>query len=264
MTATATLSRHVRLSVLVLVLVLLSVRSEAQQGQNAVYNSGGTGPTNSPSFLDATQFTGADACVQIQKAFNALLSGPGSGTVDARGLTPGTNLVCSINPLVSSGGTAFQGTLLLGAATYLAQVPWVISGNQLNIVGNGAGNSIIQACKSGQTGCGGIVFPAGQAMIQMGTASATIFGSTVKGFTVDCHAVPGVSGIQAVAAQEETVFDLITVQDCPAAAFDLGLGDTLIQNGAALSNFNVIHTGSGACRMAPIMASQMCQEAGTP
>lgn len=92
-----------------------------------------------------------------------------------------------------------------------------------------------------------MVFPSGSAIIQMGTSATTVFGSTVKSLTVNCGAAPGVSGIQAVAAQEETVFDLITVQDCPAASFDLGLGDTAIQNGAALSNFNVFQTSSSSC-----------------
>ena len=216
-------------------------------GQNAVIKDTGGDTANSASILDATQFAGADPCVQIQTAFATLPHGTAAGTIDARGLIPGgvsTTLTCSVNPLVSSGmtPTPFQGTLLLGAATYLAQVPWVIGGNQLNIVGVGPGNSIIRPCKSGQALCGGMVFPSGQAVIQMGTSTATVFGSTVKGLTVNCSGAPGVSGIQAVAAQEETGFDLITVQDCPAASFDLGLGDTAIQNGAALSNFHILYT----------------------
>jgi hypothetical protein len=78
-----------------LCLLLLSALpdvSYAQQGQNAVFNSGSPpAPTNSPSFFDATQFNGSpDACKQILNAFGALPTT--GGTVDARGLISGTNL----------------------------------------------------------------------------------------------------------------------------------------------------------------------------
>lgn len=144
MIAATNLHRYLHLSLLILGLVLLPVRLRAQQGQNAVYNSSGSATTNSPSFLDASQFTSAgDACQAVAAAFGALPPGTTSGTVDARGLIPGghaTTLPCSVNPLVNPlTSAAFQGTLLLGAATYLAQVPWVISGNQLNIIGIAAG-----------------------------------------------------------------------------------------------------------------------------
>ena len=53
------------------------------------------------------------------------------------------------------------------------------------------------------------MFPSGQGVIQMGTSSKTVFRSTVKELAVDCQDVPGVSGFQVIAAQEETVFDLV-------------------------------------------------------
>jgi len=50
-------------------MMLILVSSAAQQGKNAVMDSGNH-PQASPSFLDATQFTGSpDACLQIQHAF---------------------------------------------------------------------------------------------------------------------------------------------------------------------------------------------------
>ena len=109
---------------------VVSVPSYAQRGNNAVINSGGT-PVPSPSFFDATQFGGADPCVQIQTAFGALPST--GGTVDARGLVSGTTttLTCSVNPIPSGA----KGRLLLSAGTYLAQVPWVIQSNDVNIIG---------------------------------------------------------------------------------------------------------------------------------
>jgi hypothetical protein len=162
----------------------LSIRSLAQQGQNEV--STGSAPTPSPSFFDATQFSGAgDACQAISAAFGALPAM--GGTVDARGLVGnGTSpLKCSVNPIPSSA----KGRLLLSSGTYLAQVPWVIQSNNFSIIGTGASgdtgnnNTIIQACASGQANCGGVVFPSGSALIQMGTSGMmpkTVMRSSVK------------------------------------------------------------------------------------
>jgi len=231
--------------------VLLSALSGlcySQQGQNAVYNTGGSAPTPSPSFFDATQFPAADPCLQIQSAFGALPSS--GGTVDARGLTTGTPLTCSVNPIPSGA----KGRLLLGSGIYLAQVPWVIQGTNANVniigtgpSGNTGNNTIIQACASGQTGCGGVVFPSGKAVIQMGTSSSTVFRSTVKDLAVDCQDVPGVSGFQVIAAQEETVFDLVRATGCRVASFDIGAGDSKTMNGAALSNFEANYTNGAGC-----------------
>jgi hypothetical protein len=187
-------------------MMLMLVSAAAQQGQNAVMDSGNH-PQASPSFLDATQFAGSpDACLQIQHAFATLPSM--GGTVDARGLIPstGSTIVCSVNPIPSGA----KGRLLLSTGTYLAQVPWVIQNNDLNVVGTGGGggtNTIIQACAAGQSNCGGVVFPSGQGIIQLGpTAGGTAISRvTVKELGVDCQDVPGVSGVQAIAAQEETV-----------------------------------------------------------
>lgn len=107
----------------------------AQTGQNAVIKDTGNHTTNSPSFFDATQFPAADPCLQIQLAFGALPAT--GGTVDARGLVSGssTTLTCSVNPIPMGA----KGRLLLSAGTYLAQVPWVIQNNDLNIIGTGGG-----------------------------------------------------------------------------------------------------------------------------
>ena len=54
--------------------------------------------------------------------------------------------------------------------------------------------------------------------------------------------MPGVSGFQVIAAQEETVFDLVKATGCRIAGFDLGVGNTSVlgatgvQHGVALSN----------------------------
>jgi len=50
-----------------------------------------------------------------------------------------------------------------------------------------------------------------------------------------------------VAAQEETVFDLVRATGCRVAGFDIGVGDTGVSNGAALSNFEVNLTKGAGC-----------------
>jgi len=181
----------------------------AQTGQNAVIHDKGNHTTNSPSFFDATQFPGADPCVQINATFTDASFPKTGGTVDARGLVPpgvsNPTLICSVNPIPSGA----KGRLLLSSGTYLAQVPWVIQSNNFSIIGTGASgdtgnnNTIIQACASGQANCGGVVFPSGNALIQMGTSAQTVMRSEVKELAVDCQDVPGVSGFQAVNAQEQ-------------------------------------------------------------
>jgi hypothetical protein len=75
-----------------LAVMLVSMSSLAQQGQNAVMDSTNH-PQKSPSFFDATQFVSAgDPCQAIAAAFVALPTT--GGTVDARGLTTGSALVC--------------------------------------------------------------------------------------------------------------------------------------------------------------------------
>ena len=233
--------------------VTLCSSSYAQKGQNAVYNHAMTPiPTNSPSFFDATQFgTGGDACQQIAATFTDSTFPSTGGTVDARGLISGSllTLACSVNPIPSGA----KGRLLLSAGTYLAQVPLVIQNNDLNIVGTGGGggtNTIIQACSASQASvCNNHVFPSGQGIIQLGPTAAgkAISRVTVKELGVDCQDVPGVSGVQAIAAQEETVLDLVIATGCRVAGFDIGVGDANVQNGAALSNFEVGYPGGQGC-----------------
>jgi hypothetical protein len=72
-------------------------------------------------FLDASQFSGTDACTKIRNAWTAL---PGnSGVIDARSIT--TGWPCTVLPLLPfvSGK---QGKLLLGNVTIPTNVTWVI------------------------------------------------------------------------------------------------------------------------------------------
>jgi hypothetical protein len=170
--------------------------------------TGGWNPARPSKILYADQYPGSDPCVQIANAFAD--TPPTGGIVDARGLIPtvtSTTLTCSVNPIPSSA----KGRLLLGGGTYLAQVPWVIQNNNISIIGTGAsgdsgsGNTLIQACALGQANCGGVVFQSGKGIIQMGPslAGGAISRVTVKELAVDCQDVPGVSGFQVIAVQEQ-------------------------------------------------------------
>jgi hypothetical protein len=83
-------------------------------------------------------------------------------------------------------------------------------------------------------------------LIQIGTSAQTVMRSTVKELALDCQDVPGVSGFQAVNAQEQTVVDLVRATGCRIAGFDIGVGDTSVQNGVALSNFDVGYPNGGS------------------
>jgi hypothetical protein len=256
------LRRSLVWSCVALIAALCGTLCAQDTGKNAVISSGGS-PVPSPSFLDATQFSvGVDPCQAISATFGHLPTT--GGTVDARGLAgTSSTLICSVNPIPSGA----RGRLLLGSGTYLAQVPWVIQSNNINVIGTGASgdtgnnNTIIQACASGQANCGSSIFPSGHAVIQMGTSGQTVMRSTVKELAVDCQDVPGVSGFQAVNAQEETVIDLVRVTGCRVAAFDIGVGDNNDQNGAALSNFDVGYpAGQGCPTVVPGMISSISRD----
>ena len=152
-------------------------------------------------------------------------------------------MTCSVNPIPA----AAKGRLLLGSGTYLAQVPWVVQSNEVNIIGNSAGSTVIQACASGQPNCNSVVFPPGQAILQLGQANMNLFQVTARELAVDCNDVPGVSGIAVLGIQEESVLDLVKASGCRVAGIDIGLGDVADQNGAALSNFNVLYPNGSGC-----------------
>ena len=72
--------------ILAAMMMLMLASSAAQQGQNAVMDSGNH-PQSSPSFLDATQFSsGLDPCQAIALTFTHLPTT--GGTVDAQRDSP--------------------------------------------------------------------------------------------------------------------------------------------------------------------------------
>jgi hypothetical protein len=113
----------------------------AQQGQDAVYNSSGV-VTNSPSFIDASQFGNnhTDICSVLNSILNPankILPAAG-GVIDARGLPgpTGTSMTCTISPWGSgSSYLNVPSTILLpatGGATptpIIISTPWILPSN---------------------------------------------------------------------------------------------------------------------------------------
>jgi hypothetical protein len=150
----------------------------AQQGQDAVYNSSAQ-VTNSPSFIDASQF--GLSTMTICKVLYGILSSssyPATGAViDARGLpgTTGTNMTCATGTTPWNNGTTtvnVPSIILLPAGPITIQATWALPGNT-KLIGEGygtTGGTVIQACT---TSCSA-KFPTGNSMIQFGLFSCPI------------------------------------------------------------------------------------------
>jgi hypothetical protein len=152
----------------------------AQTGPDAVFNSSGSCSvsskcTPSPAFIDASVFaaSGRDFCGVL----NYILS-PGHGyptagdVIDARGLpgATGTSMTCAASPWAGISSPP-PSTILLpatGGGTNVAPIVipsgWVLPANT-HLIGVADGDvaisgsasysgTTIQACKSGQSGCG--------------------------------------------------------------------------------------------------------------
>jgi hypothetical protein len=167
-------------------------------GQNGVYNSiGACSPCGASSaFIDASMFafSGGNFC-SVLKSILTNTSYPAAGAViDARGLlssTPPTSMTCAAGPWagISSPPPA---TILLPAGTIVISHPgWTVPANTRLIgVGNddvatGSGTvisgTIIQACKSGPTGC--TAFSSGDTMLTMCNSACS--GVSVENLSLD-------------------------------------------------------------------------------
>jgi len=122
-TSTRVVCDQVVIKILVLAVVWIladPTLSNAQQGQNAVYNSSGT-TTNSSDFIDASAFgsTGTNICSVLHTILNPSggILPSGGGVIDARGLpgTTGTSMTCTASPW--SGITNPPPTIILLPAT---------------------------------------------------------------------------------------------------------------------------------------------------
>lgn len=157
----------------------------AQQGQDAVFNSSGQ-VTNSPSFIDASQFAGKVTSPNFCSVLNYVLvqvvvppTYPSGAVIDARGLansTPPTSMTCAAGTTPWNNGSAtvsVPSTILLPAATITIPVTWALPSNT-KLIGAGygtTGGTVIRACTTSTCPAN---FPTGSSMIQFGLFSCPI------------------------------------------------------------------------------------------
>ena len=118
-----------------------SPKMEAQQGENAVFNST---TTPSPAYIDASVFSGTDLCSILSTVYSTSGVIPAAGAViDARGITVGISNPCAAKNPWPSSGTVPPTTVLLPAGTIVITVPWVLP-NATRIIGENRGTQIYE------------------------------------------------------------------------------------------------------------------------
>jgi hypothetical protein len=178
-------------------------------GQNGAYDSSGNcSPCQgSPSFVDASVFynkpSSKDFCSVLNWVLNpsnGVLSST-SAVIDARGLpgSYGTSMTCTVSPWAGISQPP-AATILLPAGKIVIPGGWVLPANTRLIgVGNGdVANSsgatysgtTIQACKSGQTGCGPSLTGT---MISM--CSSACSGVSIENLSLDGQGLTSINGI---------------------------------------------------------------------
>jgi hypothetical protein len=152
-----------------------------------------TNPSSKIQFAD--QFSGADACLQVQNAIAALpVNG---GEVDARGLLG--FLTCSANPfarILNKPGESVHLYLAAGS-TYTTSAQWIIPlGSVLtgggSAPGGGRGTTIVANRRS---------FPRDTPVVFIGDAGQSE-GPLIENITIDCNHVPGSIGVFSDRVQE--------------------------------------------------------------
>jgi len=142
----------------------------------------------------ADQFSGADACIKIQKAI-AVLPANG-GEIDARGFLGFFN--CSVNPfenILRHPGESVHLYLAAGV-TFTTSAPWVIP---LGSVVTGGGSA--PGGGRGTTIVAGSNFPVSTAVVSLGDYVQSE-GSLIEDLTIDCNHVAGSIGIFSDRVQE--------------------------------------------------------------
>jgi hypothetical protein len=143
----------------------------------------------------ADQFTGADACIQIQNAIAALPTN--GGEVDARGFLG--FLTCSVNPFANILMTPGKSVHLYLAAgsVFTTSAQWIIPFGSIVTGGGGSGGS-----GSGTTlRANATTFPTNTPVIYLGDFAQSA-GSLVENITIDCNHVSGSVGVFSDRVQE--------------------------------------------------------------
>lgn len=199
--------------------ILLLPTAKAQNGNeglNAVYGSGGVIQA-SAAFIDAKPYaTQGDICAALNYII-LHIAGVGA-VIDARGFNPGTTQACAFSPWNSApgSGTFANVTILLPAGTIATEFPWVMP-DFTHIVGQGPGQTILQACKAASSACTGAF--SGAAMIALGGSSpaalgcgtgGVCFGIQVSDLTLNAQS-QAIDGIDNFNSEEETSVHNVTL-----------------------------------------------------
>ncbi len=211
-------------------------------------NGTGAGVNSSPSELDATAFTGADACAKMKSAMDVAISGNGAPVVNGRGFI-NDNMGCA-NPPVS---TSDAGQLLLPSGVIQAQNTWML-GQKITLQGTGRGDPSGNTDTLVQLENGGTGFVAAP-VLQIGPASGCsgdsciVSGTLIKNLALDANGLNGTIGIKGDWDQEETGSEYVKVINPTVAGFAFG-NDSLTnrtQNGINVRNFEVLFPNNAAC-----------------
>ena len=167
--------------------------------------AGGTGATDQ-RFVDATTFSGADACAKIAAAGVSLNSFPRGGVVDARGFT-GTQ-ACASNPFA---GVTVPVKFLFAGATWNTTAQWNLC-NACIAEGNQWSSTVVVAVTGFSTG--------GQAILNIGDGTNTFFDTRFIHFQADCGntAIALCYGFQGNGIDEGAGLSYVRIRNCNAAA----------------------------------------------
>lgn len=229
----------------------------------------GSGVTSVSSSFDVTAFAGADPCAAFRATFTAAANGQ---TVDGRGFSTTASLVsygattwpdakCSVNPFPNTA----QASALLPPLIFHAQQAWAIplrmdvtgmgwDANTANAGGGngtGVGATTIAGCKSTDSACNSVNFPAapGGPILCWGAAglsgncdrggASPIFDSPIRRVTIDCNGILGCIGVQDMNCEEGCGLDTVKIEN----AFNDGRALSIA--GGVLYNFAGAVTVSG-------------------
>lgn len=190
-----------------------------QTGDNAIWVSH-TGTAASTAFLDASLFSG-DICGQINAALTSSAFVAGM-VVDARGITPAG---CTTNPFSTGSAPTKPSTVLLPAGTITLSTAWAIP-TLTQVIGQGAGVTILKAVSSGFTDPFFVLSPTNPAVIHMGVPNTVAapplsgkiaFSVVVAHLTIDGNrqSLSGteVDGIDNNNAEEQSYVDDVMIQN---------------------------------------------------
>lgn len=205
------------LSAVTMLFLLPAAKAQSgNEGLNAVYGPSGVIQASS-AFIDAKPYlTHGDICAALNFII-VNIAGVGS-VIDARGVNPGTTQACALSPWNSppATGTFANVTILLPVGTIATENPWIMP-DYTHIVGQGPGETVLQACKVANSVCTGAF--SGSAMIVLGGSTpaalgcgtgGVCFGIQVSDLTLNAQSL-AIDGIDNSNSEEETSVHHVTI-----------------------------------------------------